>query len=251
MKEYTARQVQRQFSLICDDVDVDGGVIVVKGNRRYLLSPLPVDGDDKPSVDVGRASVAKPVDSGDTAPLGGGEVVELLREQTALLRELVEQGRGISGGVTEKPQAAQVAAPGKLTVTARVDEEPQEEPEPAEPRELPKVVIPERLEDPKPKPPGEPSRGELRAAYEYFGLRETPDGLEVTERGIRSALGTVKKVAQEDPDSPEAQILKMGAADEDRIECLRLVQLDKLSKALAKRADGDPKWLGMATPPRF
>lgn len=107
------------------------------------------------------------------------------------------------------------------------------------------------MKAPEPEKPGEPSQDELRAAYDYLGLRETSEGLEVTQRGVQSALGTVKKIAREDPSSAEARVMAMGAADDDRIEFLRCVQLDKLSKVMAKRAAGDPRWLGVATPPRI
>ncbi|BAC73254.1 hypothetical protein AQJ43_23610 [Streptomyces avermitilis] len=113
------------------------------------------------------------------------------------------------------------------------------------------MVIPEAVKAPEPEKPGEPSQDELRAAYDYLGLRETSEGLEVTQRGVQSALGTVKKIAREDPSSAEARVMAMGAADDDRIEFLRCVQLDKLSKVMAKRAAGDPRWLGVATPPRI
>lgn len=97
------------------------------------------------------------------------------------------------------------------------------------------MVIPERVEDPKPEPPGEPTEDELTAAREYFGLKETLDGLDLLPKGIWSALAHMKKASRGKPDSVEAQV----------------IQIDRYSKALAKRAAGDPKWLGMATPPRF
>lgn len=160
MKEYTARQVQRQFSLICDDVDVDGSVVIVKGGRRYLLSTLPVDDGDRSGVDVDKIRVATPVDTGDTTPLGGGdgEVLDLLREQAALLRELVEQGR-IRGSA---PQALDASRAPTVTVSvleaAKVVTEPQEPPavpvvadEPGAPEEAEVTVpSPEVVEEPLP-----------------------------------------------------------------------------------------------------
>lgn len=99
--------------------------------------------------------------------------------------------------------------------------------------------------------PEGPSRQDLEAAYQYFGLQEGLDRLEVTQKGIQSALGEAKRAARRNPDSEEAKALAMGPADEHRIELLRCIQLDKLSKALAKRDAGDPFWLSHATPSRF
>ncbi|MFJ3665041.1 type II toxin-antitoxin system Phd/YefM family antitoxin [Streptomyces sp. NPDC090106] len=126
-----------------------------------------------------------------------------------------------------------------------------DESRPEEPQwtsERPAVAIPDVPEVLVPELPDEPSREELEAAYAYLGLRETDDGLEITETGIQNALGTVKKAARQDPKSAEATVMKMGPSDPDRIEFLRCVQLDKLSRALAKRAAGDRRWLGIATP---
>ncbi|MFD8072188.1 hypothetical protein ACFV3E_05995 [Streptomyces sp. NPDC059718] len=118
----------------------------------------------------------------------------------------------------------------------------------AEPVQARVVAIPKAVVDETPEPAEEPTQDELEAAYDYFGLVETADGLEVTERAIQRALGTVMSVARKNPESEEAIVMKMDASDERRIEFLRLVQLDKLSKALAKRKAGDPRWLGAATP---
>ncbi|CAL9455634.1 hypothetical protein SUDANB15_02515 [Streptomyces sp. enrichment culture] len=281
MQTFTSTELNRKSGAILQAAEEQGSVEIRKGSKVYVLQYVRTDSESDTYV------------RNEPSAVGGDEVVELLREQTALLRELVEQGRGVSGGANEKSQVAQVVDPD--TLTAQVGEGPRECPPvraPASPKAEPSMESPEkansrhlekaianrkeRMEaafkaspsrpsvegwparvravvtpEPEPAQPEEPSPEELQAAHEYFGLRETSDGLEITERGIQSALGAVKKIARQDPESAEAKVMTMGPADEDRIEFLRCVQLDKLSKALAKRAAGDPKWLGVATPPRF
>ncbi|MER6112399.1 hypothetical protein [Streptomyces hirsutus] len=230
MQTFTSTELNRKSGAILQAAEEQGSVEIRKGSKVYVLQYVRTESDAVTYV------------RNEPAALGGDEVVSLLQEQTALLRELVEQGRSQVCESLEGPrksQAAEVVTSG--TVTARVDEEPQR----------PVVVIPERMEDPKPEPPGEPSQEELRAAHEYFGLRETPDGLEITQKGIQSALARMKKASRDKPDSVEAQVIQMDPASEERMEFIRLYQLDRCSKALAARADGDPKWLGMASPPRF
>jgi antitoxin (DNA-binding transcriptional repressor) of toxin-antitoxin stability system len=228
---YKTREMQTKAKEILDAVDAGEEVQITRNGRVYrvvLAEGEPVRAEPRDDL------LATLVEQGS--------------QQIDLLRQLVEHKDTVLDDLVKqtKAQPAEVATSG--IVTARVDEEH----EPAtEPQERPTVVIPERVEDPKPEPPGEPTQGELRTAHEYFGLRETTGGLDITEKGIQSALSTVKKIARQDPESAEAKVMVMGAADEDRIEFLRCVQIDKLTKALAKRAAGDPKWLGMATPPRF
>ncbi|MET8114024.1 type II toxin-antitoxin system Phd/YefM family antitoxin [Streptomyces prasinus] len=229
MRTYSTRQVQSKTKEILDAAAAGEEVRITRGKQVFKV--LLVEGE--PTESVQGASTDDLL----------AQLVEQTSQQTDLLRQLVEQKDTTLEDLIEqsKPQALQVADPGKLTVTARVDEEPQR----------PVVVIPERLENPEPEPPGEPSQEELRAAHEYFGLRETPDGMEVTQKGIQSALVHMKKVSRDKPDSVETQVIKMDPASDERIEFIRLYQLDRYSGALAKRAGGDPKWLGMATPPRF
>jgi hypothetical protein len=216
MKKYTARQAQRQFSLICGDADVDGGVIVVKGDRRYLLSPLPVDGDDKPAVDVDKAPVATPVDTGDTAVLGGDEVVGLLREQTALLRELVEQGLRNTGHAPNA-QAAEVADPGKPVVTVRVDEEIKEvAPIPVEEEPTPEEVS-DAFEPPEPQPESEPEETpEERARREKHeeSLREARER-ERTGVLLRDGRWELTMAVKEAP-KPWYEALRAEATEEER-----------------------------------
>ncbi|MFJ9353729.1 hypothetical protein [Streptomyces mirabilis] len=235
MQTFTSTELNRKSGAILQAARDQGSVEIRKGAEVYVLQYVRTDEDATTYV------------RNDAVRTEGDPWKD---EMLSLMRELVEQGRGVSGGDNEKfagpsegpanAQAAQVADPGK--VTARIDEEPvQNRP----------VVIPEAVQAPEPEKPGEPSPDELKAAYDYLGLRECPEGLEITEKGIQSALGTVKKAAREDPSSAEAKVMAMGSADEDRIEFLRCVQIDKLSKALAKRAAGDPRWLSVATPTRI
>ncbi|MEU6449628.1 hypothetical protein [Streptomyces sp. NPDC046979] len=226
MQTFTSTELNRKSGAILQAAEEQGSVEIRKGSKVYVLQYVRTESEVVTYV------------RNEPAAVGGDEVVSLLQEQTALLRELVEQGRSQcdSAARSRKPQAAEVVTSG--TVTAQVDEGPQR----------PVVVIPERVEEPKPEPPGEPSPQELRAAQEYFGLQEVPDGLEITQRGIQSALAHMKKASRGKPDSVEAQVISMDPASEGRMECIRLYQIDRYSKALAKRAAGDPRWLGSATP---
>lgn len=170
------------------------------------------------------------------------QLLEQSSQQTDLLRQLVEHKDTVLDDLieqTQRSQAAEAVTSGMVTV--RVDEVAQR----------PAVVIPERVEDLKPEPPGEPTQDELSAAHEYFGLRETPNGAELTPKGIQSALAHLKKASRDEPDSVKAKVIRMDPSSEDRIEFLRCYQLDRFTKALAKRAAGDRRWLGAATPPRF
>ncbi|MET7761732.1 hypothetical protein ABZS71_06710 [Streptomyces sp. NPDC005393] len=233
MQTFTSTDLNRTSGAILQAAEEQGAVEIRKGSKVFILKY--VSPDEDADTYVNEEPVRKPRAGRNDDLLAS--LLASSNQQSALLQELVDLAKRDIG-----TQPLQVAEPGM--VTARIDEEPVAP-------ERPKVVIPERLPQPKPEKPGEPSQDELRAAHEYYGLQETVDGLEITERGIQRALGTVAKIARQDPESTEAQILKMDAASEDRIECLRLVQIDKLSNALAKRAAGDPRWLGAATPPRF
>ncbi|MGW5198614.1 hypothetical protein [Streptomyces spiralis] len=237
MQTFTSTDLNRTSGAILQAAEEQGAVEIRKGSKVFILKY--VSPDEDADTYVNKEPVRKPRARSNDELMAS--LLASSNQQAALLQELVDLAKRDTG-----TQAAEVAT--TSVVTVRLDEEPEPA---AEPRELPKVVIPAHVEEDKPEPPGEPTEDELRAAYEYLGLRETSDGLEITEKGIRSALATVKKVARRDPESTEAQILKMDPSSEERIECLRLVQLDKLSTALAKRATGDREWLGMATPPRF
>lgn len=99
--------------------------------------------------------------------------------------------------------------------------------------------------------PGEPSEAELKAARDYYGLALGPDGLELTDGGMGSALGKVGSVIRKNPkspDIPEVRILALPPHDPERLAFLRSVQVEKYESALAKRAAGDRGWLGPATP---
>ncbi|WP_328981743.1 type II toxin-antitoxin system prevent-host-death family antitoxin [Streptomyces mirabilis] len=226
---YRTREMQTKAKEILDAAEAGEDVRITRNGRVFRVVL-----DDEP---------AEPLTSTPASDDLLGQIISGQQQANDLLRELVEQGRNdrTLDEIIERSQPLQIAEPGMVTVRLEEPEPPQNRP----------VVIPEAVKAPEPEKPGEPSQDELKAAYDYLGLRETPEGLDVTERGIRSALGTVKRIAREDPTSDEARVMEMGAADEDRIEFLRCVQLDKLSKALAKRAAGDPCWLGVATPPRI
>ncbi|MEU8556005.1 hypothetical protein AB0C80_18715 [Streptomyces anthocyanicus] len=231
MTEYNAKDMRSKAGQMLDEARRGEEVVIWRrGAERFVLRY------EAEGAHSGEHQVDISMSTGADDLLG--QLIDGQSTTNDLLRQLVEHKDTVLDDLIKqtKAHAAEVVTSG--AVTARVDEEPQR----------PVVVIPERVEDSKPEPPSEPSPEELRAAREYFGLREVPQGLEITEKGIQSALGTVKKIARQDPDSAEAKVMDMGPADEDRIEFLRCVQLDKLSKALAKRAAGDRRWLGSATP---
>ncbi|MET8511993.1 hypothetical protein [Streptomyces sp. NPDC005077] len=235
MGSYNAKDMRSKAGQMLDEARRGGEVVIMRrGAERFVLRYEPEGAH--PSEHQGDASVSTPA-SDDLL----GQIISGQEQTNDLLRALVEQGKAdrTLDEIIERSQPARVAEPSMVTV--RLEEEPVQ----ARP-----VVIPEAVEDPEPEKPGEPTQDELTAAYEYLGLRETPDGLDVTQKGIQSALGTVKKIAREDPASAEAKVMAMGAAEDERIEFLRCVQIDKLSKVMAKRAAGDLKWLGVATPGR-
>ncbi|MFG2380590.1 hypothetical protein [Streptomyces avermitilis] len=278
MQTFTSTELNRKSGTILQAAREQGSVEIRKGSEVYVLQYVRTDEDATTYV------------RNDAVRTEGDPWKD---EMLSLMRELVEQGRGVSGGDDETSQTALVADCSKVTVPADEPEPrtvripvppmPKSNPEsenaanarllerssarrqermeaafkaahsrpvPTEPEpvESKPVVIPETVKAPEPEKPGEPTQDELTAAYEYLGLQEDPDGLSVTQRGIQSALGTVRKIARQDPESAEAKVMKMGAADEERVEFLLCVQVDKLSKALAKRAAGDPRWLGAGTP---
>ncbi|MGW3154034.1 hypothetical protein [Streptomyces sp. NPDC001089] len=219
MQTFTSTDLNRTSGAILQAAEQHGTVEIRKGTKVFQLSYVRTD------------------DTYVTEPSVRTEEDPWKDEMLSLMRELVQQGREVPGGLTEKTQPAEVVDSGVVTV--RIDEEPQERPV---------VVIPEEVPAKEPEVSPEPSQGELEAAYEYLGLVATPDGYTITERGLQSASATVRKTAKENPESAEAKVMQMGSADEERVEFLLLVQIDKLSKALAKRAAGDPRWLGAATP---
>ncbi|MEU6181189.1 type II toxin-antitoxin system Phd/YefM family antitoxin [Streptomyces coeruleorubidus] len=227
---YRTREMQTKAKEILDAAEAGDDVRITRNGRVFRV--VLVDGGPiEPEVQTSTDDLLT-------------QLVAQSSQQTDLLRQLVEQKSTVLDDLIEQSasQVDQVADSGM--VTAQVGEEsvaPQ----------WPKIVVPDSFPGHRPAQPGEPSRDELRAAQEYFGLRETPDGLEITEKGIQSALAHMKKASRDKPDSVEAQVIQMDPGSEERMECIRLYQLDRYSKALAKRADGDPKWLGVFTPPRF
>ncbi|MFH9038474.1 type II toxin-antitoxin system Phd/YefM family antitoxin [Streptomyces sp. NPDC017966] len=230
---YRTREMQTKAKEILDAAEAGEDVRITRNGKVF-------------KVVLADAELPKP--TGALAGTGSDDLLEQLvsgQQQTNdLLRQLVEQkdttlddlieqgGRGTDLDDLIGQNAPHVDEGAKATV-------------------WPRMILPDPFPKARTKGPEGPTRDELKAAYEYLGLRETVDGLEITEKGVQSALGTVKKIAREDPESAEAKVMRMGPADGDRIEFLRCVQLDKISKALAKRAAGDPRWLGVATPPRI
>ncbi|MFE6627377.1 type II toxin-antitoxin system Phd/YefM family antitoxin [Streptomyces rochei] len=228
---YRTREMQTKAKEILDAAEAGEDVRITRNGKVF-------------KVVLADAEAAEPAEA--LASTGSGDLLEQLisgQSQTNdLLRELIEQNgnsrdldkiieqNGDTRLLDEIIEKSQPAVATRSTVT---------------------VQIPERVEDPKPEAPGEPSPEELRTAQEYFGLRETQDGLEATQKGIQSALAHMKKTARDKPDSEEAKVIRMDPASEDRMEFIRLYQIDRYSKALAKRAAGDPRWLGAATPTRF
>ncbi|MGW3305915.1 type II toxin-antitoxin system Phd/YefM family antitoxin [Streptomyces sp. NPDC001073] len=214
MRTYSTRQVQAKTKEILDAAAAGEEVRITRGQQVFKV--VLVEGEQ-----------TEPVAHGSTDDLLA-QLVEQSGQQTDLLRQLVEHKDTVLDDLVKqtKPQPAEEARP--ATVTVEIPETPPQAPEPD--------VSPE------------PSQEELEAAYEYLGIRSTRDGYTITEKGIQSALATVKKAARQDPESAEAKVMRMGAADEGRVEFLLCVQVDKLSKALAKRAAGDPRWLGAGTP---
>ncbi|MGV9228503.1 type II toxin-antitoxin system Phd/YefM family antitoxin [Streptomyces nigra] len=196
---YRTREMQTKAKEILDAAEAGEDVRITRNGRIFKVVLVDIEPTEATEV---------------LASTGSGDLLEQLvsgQQQTNdLLRQLVGHKDTVLEDLVKqaKAQPAEVVTTG--TVTARVDEEP---------RERKTVVIPEGLEEPQPAQVGEPSPEELREAHQ--------GNLEITQKGIQNALGTVKKVAREDPESAEAKVMAMDAADEDRIEFLRCVQLDK------------------------
>ncbi|MFD8472020.1 type II toxin-antitoxin system Phd/YefM family antitoxin [Streptomyces globisporus] len=216
MATYNAKDMRSKAGQMLDEARRGEGVVIMRrGAERFVLRYEPEGAH--PNEHQGDSSVNTPA-SDDLL----GQILGEQAQTNVLLRELVEQGKGDRAldQIIEKSQPTAEARPS--TVTVQIPEKP--------------VVSPD------------PSQGELEVAYDCFGLRSTPDGFTITEKGLRSASATVKKAARQDPESAEAKVMRMGSADDERVEFLLCVQVDKLSKALAKKAAGDPHWLGVATP---
>ncbi|MFE7029476.1 type II toxin-antitoxin system Phd/YefM family antitoxin [Streptomyces sp. NPDC057621] len=224
-RTYKTREMQTKAKEILDAAEAGDDVQIIRNGRVFRVVPDEAEQVER-SEPVGHATT--------------DDLLAQLVEQTDLLRRLVADSSGATpDNLIEqaRSQAAEVVDSGVVTV--RIDEEPQERPV---------VVIPEAAPAKEPEISPEPSQRELEAACDYFGLRSTPDGYRLELRGLQSASGTVRKKAKEDPESAEAKVMRMGSTEEGRVEFLLCVQIDKLSRALAKRAAGDPRWLGAATP---
>ncbi|MEU6635732.1 type II toxin-antitoxin system Phd/YefM family antitoxin [Streptomyces rochei] len=213
---YRTREMQTKAKEILDAAEAGEDVRITRNGKVFK---------------VVLANAELPEPAGALAGMGSDDLLEQLvsgqRQTNDLLRQLVEHKDTTLDDLIEQGNTQTDEA------TATV---------------WPRMILPDPFPKARAKRPEEPTPDELKAAYEYLGLREGADGLEITEKGIQSALGTVKKIARQDPESAEVKVMAMAPADEDRIEFLRCVQLDKLSKALAKRAAGDPRWLGVASP---
>ncbi|MEU5448686.1 hypothetical protein [Streptomyces californicus] len=222
MATYNAKDMRSKAGQMLDAARRGEEVVIMRrGAERFVLRYEPEGAH--PGEQQGDSSVSTPA-SGDLL----GQILGEQAQTNDLLRELVEQGRGdrTLDQIIERSQSAEEVRP--VTVAVEIPETPPQAPEPG--------VSPE------------PSQEELDAACEYFGLHSTPDGYTITEKGLRGASATVAKAARLDPECAEAKVMKMGSADDERVEFLLCVQVDKLSKALAKRVSGDPRWLGSGTP---
>jgi prevent-host-death family protein len=230
---YRTREMQTKAKEILDAAEAGEDVRITRNGKVFKV--VLVD-----------AEPTEPAETFTRAPSDDllAQLVEQASQQTDLLRQLVEQKDATLDDLIEQS--------GKDAVLDDLIEQAETQADSGAKATIwPRMMLPDPFPKTRTERSEEPSQEELRAAQEYFGLREVPDGLEITQKGMQSALAHMKKASREKPDSEEAKVIRMDPASEDRMEFIRLYQIDRYSKALAKRAAGDPKWLGMATPPRF
>lgn len=216
MKTYKTADMQRQGKVILDSAKSDGQIRIVRGKDIFVLSYEPQESTD--SEDIESGTIPR-----DVAP---GILEEMLQVQQDILAELRKGTQAV-----RTPEAKQV-----VTETTCLP------PEPEEPQEPPKVVIPQQVQD-APLEPREPTPEDLSYALNFYGLEPVPDGTyRLTERGVQNAEGTAKTMVR-NGNEEALRISRLPLEDPQRDLFLLVLQLDKYEAAIAKCRTGESNWI--------
>ncbi|MFI0939169.1 type II toxin-antitoxin system Phd/YefM family antitoxin [Streptomyces sp. NPDC021020] len=216
---YSITDLRRKSAEVVDALKA-GETVALTHNGTVLAHIVPVAHQGVPQV------------AREEVPSGGSEVVDLLREQTALLRELVQQGK----------QVQPLEAARAPVVTVPIPEGPEVRTEPERAPGPHRVVVPQRVEDAK-QQPRKLTPKELATVLDWYGLVAIEGGgFEINGRGLEK--GTSKLHAQAKKGRSEAaEVVALDANDARRQQYVLNVQIEAFTEVVRKYESGESNWL--------